>query len=151
MAARHEKNSIYKKLRFFLCATVYRSTVSGCRGTPYFRRYDWELVSKQAISSKKSWGGYRRTTNVLACLYRSIRPLILTQTDTFFLQRPQPLPLTLTLICSCGLFQFCYASGYSLCVGILFPGRVGSGRVWVNNPGNVLHRKNTLILFWLFR
>ena len=29
---------------------------SGCRGTPYFRRYDRELVLKPPISSKKSWG-----------------------------------------------------------------------------------------------
>ena len=32
---------------------------SGCRGTPYFRRHDRELVLKPAISLKKSWGGYR--------------------------------------------------------------------------------------------
>ena len=35
---------------------------SGCRGTPYFRGYDQELVLKPAISLKKSWGAYRRTT-----------------------------------------------------------------------------------------
>ena len=46
----------------FLCAKVYRPTTSGCRGEPYSRRYDRELVSKPAISLKKSWGGYRRTT-----------------------------------------------------------------------------------------
>ena len=34
----------------------------GARGTPYFRRYGRELVSKPAISLKKRWGGYRRTT-----------------------------------------------------------------------------------------
>ena len=32
------------------------------QATPYFRRYGRELVSKPAISLKKSWGGYRRTT-----------------------------------------------------------------------------------------
>ena len=37
---------------------------SGCRATPDFRRYDREQVLKPAISSKKSWGGYRRTTRV---------------------------------------------------------------------------------------
>ena len=36
--------------------------MSGCRGTPYFRRYDRGLVLKPAISFKKSWGGYRRST-----------------------------------------------------------------------------------------
>ena len=25
----------------FLCAKVYRSMASGCRGTPHFRRYEW--------------------------------------------------------------------------------------------------------------
>ena len=43
----------------FLCATAYndRRRRGGCRGTPYFRRYDRELVLKPAISVKKSWGG----------------------------------------------------------------------------------------------
>ena len=40
---------------------------SGCRGTPYFRRYDRELILKPTISLKKSWGGYLRTT--LAVLF----------------------------------------------------------------------------------
>ena len=40
----------------FLCAKVYRSTTSGCRGTPYFRIVDRELVLKPAISFEKSWG-----------------------------------------------------------------------------------------------
>ena len=35
---------------------------SAFRGTPYFRRYDGEVALKPAISSKKSRGGYRRTT-----------------------------------------------------------------------------------------
>ena len=35
------------------------------QGPPYFRRYGQELVSKPAISLKKSWGGYRRTTHRL--------------------------------------------------------------------------------------
>ena len=38
---------------------------SGWQRSPYFRRYDWELV-KPAISLSKSWGGYRRTT--LLCI-----------------------------------------------------------------------------------
>ena len=29
---------------------------SGCRGTPFFRRYDRELVLKPAISSKEKLG-----------------------------------------------------------------------------------------------
>ena len=40
----------------------YRTMTSGWQGAPYFRRYGLELVSKPAISLKKSWGGYRRTT-----------------------------------------------------------------------------------------
>ena len=48
----------------FLCANGYRSMASGCRGTPCFGRYDRELVLKPAISLKKSWGGYPRTTRV---------------------------------------------------------------------------------------
>ena len=31
-------------------------------GAPYSRRYGQELVSKPAISLKKSWWGYRTTT-----------------------------------------------------------------------------------------
>ena len=38
---------------------------SGCRGTPYFRKQDRELVLKPAISLKKSWGGYRSKTLTL--------------------------------------------------------------------------------------
>ena len=38
----------------------------GCRGTPYFRRYDGVLVSKPAIWLKKSWGGYRSKTKATA-------------------------------------------------------------------------------------
>ena len=34
---------------------------SGCRGTPYIRRYRREMVYKPAIPLKKSWGGYHRT------------------------------------------------------------------------------------------
>ena len=43
-------------------AKVYRTMTSGRQGPPYFRRYGRELVSKLAISLKKSWVGYRRTT-----------------------------------------------------------------------------------------
>ena len=35
---------------------------SGCRGAPYFRRFDPELVLKAAISLEKVGGGYRITT-----------------------------------------------------------------------------------------
>ena len=45
-----------------LFAEDYRTMTSGWQGAPYFRRYGLELVSKPAISLKKSWGGYRRTT-----------------------------------------------------------------------------------------
>ena len=45
----------------FLCAEAYRSMTSGCRGTPYLRRYDLELVLKPAISFKKTRGDYRGT------------------------------------------------------------------------------------------
>ena len=42
---------------------------SGCRGTPYFRKYDRDLVLKPAISLMKSWGGYRsKTLDLLFCL-----------------------------------------------------------------------------------
>ena len=44
-----------------LIAKGYRTT-SRWQGTPYFRRNGREPVSKPAISLKKSWGGYRRTT-----------------------------------------------------------------------------------------
>ena len=35
---------------------------SGWQGAPCLRRYGRELVSKPAISLKKNWGGYLRTT-----------------------------------------------------------------------------------------
>ena len=46
----------------FLFAKGYRTPTSGWHGPPCFRRYGRELVSKPAISLKKSWGGYRKTT-----------------------------------------------------------------------------------------
>ena len=42
---------------FIVCKGLSNDMTSGFQGTPYFRRYDLELVSKQAISVKKSWGG----------------------------------------------------------------------------------------------
>ena len=45
-----------------LFAKDYRLMTSGWQGAPYFRRYGRGLVSKPAILLKKSWGGYRRTT-----------------------------------------------------------------------------------------
>ena len=46
-----------------LVAKNHRTTTSRWQGAPCFRRYGRELVSKPAISLKKSWGGYRRTTH----------------------------------------------------------------------------------------
>ena len=41
-----------------MCKSLDQSMIlSGCRGGPYFRKYDRELVSKPAISLKNSWGG----------------------------------------------------------------------------------------------
>ena len=45
-----------------LRAKVHRTMTSGFQGTPYFKRCDRELVSKPAISLKRSWGGHRRMT-----------------------------------------------------------------------------------------
>ena len=50
---------------FFACEKVNRTMASGFEGTPYFRRYGREFVSKPAISvsvKKRGGGGYRRTT-----------------------------------------------------------------------------------------
>ena len=46
----------------FLFAMDYRGMTSAWQGSPYYRKYGRELVSKPAISLKKSGGGYRRTT-----------------------------------------------------------------------------------------
>ena len=46
----------------FSVAKDYRTMTSRWQGAPYFRRYGRELVSKPAISSKRSWGGYRGKT-----------------------------------------------------------------------------------------
>ena len=57
---RKDTTSIDRKVStyFFLCAKAYRSTMtSGCRGTPYTRRHDRELVLKPAVLLKKSWRG----------------------------------------------------------------------------------------------
>ena len=55
------RRMLWKKLpsRFF---SRYRTMTSGWQGAPCVRRYGRELVSKPAISLRKSWGGYRRTT-----------------------------------------------------------------------------------------
>ena len=51
-------------LNVFSClANGYRTMTSGWRGAPNFRRYGRELVSKSAISLKRDWGDYRRTTH----------------------------------------------------------------------------------------
>ena len=58
MAARHEKACYKKKPPYiFSFAKGYRTMTSGWQGAPYFRRCGRELVSKPAISFKKSWGG----------------------------------------------------------------------------------------------
>ena len=48
----------------FLRAKVYRSMTSGCRGAPYFRRYDRELSFETGdfVEEKLGGGGYRRMT-----------------------------------------------------------------------------------------
>ena len=57
------KDSMKKALsNTFMFAKVYRAMSSGRQGARYFRRYGREPVSKRAISLKKSWGGYRRTS-----------------------------------------------------------------------------------------
>ena len=50
----------------FLFAKDDRTMTSGWKGTPEFRRYGRELVSKPAISLKKDWGSCRinRTTPI---------------------------------------------------------------------------------------
>ena len=42
----------------------------GRQGASYCRRCDPELVLKPAISVKKCWGGYRRTTRVTLAMFR---------------------------------------------------------------------------------
>ena len=49
---------------FLVCKGRSNDDDVGGQGAPSFRRYGWELVSTPAISLKKSWGGYRRTTPV---------------------------------------------------------------------------------------
>ena len=48
-----------------LSAKRHRTMTSGWQGAPYFRRYVRELVSKPAISLKKNWRGYRRTSSAV--------------------------------------------------------------------------------------
>ena len=47
---------------FLVCKGLSNNEVGGWQGAPYFRRYGRELVSKQAISLRIRWGGYRRMT-----------------------------------------------------------------------------------------
>ena len=64
MAARHQEGCEEKiSSCIFLFAKDYQTMTSGWQGAPYFSRYGRELVSKPAISSKKCYGGYRRTTH----------------------------------------------------------------------------------------
>ena len=56
-----------KSFHIFYClqsVKVNRTMTSGFQGARYFRRYDRELVSKPAISLKKSWGSYYRRTSL---------------------------------------------------------------------------------------
>ena len=46
----------------FLFPNVDRNMTSGWQGPTHFRRYGREMVSKPAISLKKSWGGLHRRT-----------------------------------------------------------------------------------------
>ena len=64
MAARHEEGCYEKiqSLHILLFVKDCRTMTSGGQGAPYFMIYGRELVSKLAISLKKSWGGYVRTT-----------------------------------------------------------------------------------------
>ena len=64
MAARHKEGYDCKESThtFLVRKDLSIDDVSGCRRTPYFRRYARELVLKPVISFKKSWGSYRRTT-----------------------------------------------------------------------------------------
>ena len=75
MVARHEEgcyeNAIFT---FFLVCeglSTNQSTTSGWRGSPFFRRYGGELISKPAISLKKSWGGYSSKTHSTVGVERS--------------------------------------------------------------------------------
>ena len=58
------KNAMKKSFHMFfsLQRTVERIRQGGNKGHRIFRKYGRELVSKPAISLKRSWGGYRRTT-----------------------------------------------------------------------------------------
>ena len=67
------KTTIFLLIYVFVCEKDYRTMTSGVQGAPRFRRYGRELVSKPAISFKKCWGGYRRTTQVVK---RTNTPLI---------------------------------------------------------------------------
>ena len=65
----NEEGFCWKKIvsiYFLVCKglSLYRTMTcrGGKEGAPYFRRYVRELALKPAISLKKSWGGYRRTT-----------------------------------------------------------------------------------------
>ena len=62
---RHEERCCEKKHPHKIscfCKGLSNAMTSGRQGSPYFRRHGRELVSKPAISVKKSWVGYRRTT-----------------------------------------------------------------------------------------
>ena len=54
-----------KAFTYFCCFQRTIDTMTsggGGQASPFFRRYGRELDSKPAISFKKSWGRYRRTT-----------------------------------------------------------------------------------------
>ena len=69
-AARDEEGCAEKYISpcILLSAKDYRPMASGWQGAPYFRRHGYELVSKPAISSKKSWG--KATAIIIERLFR---------------------------------------------------------------------------------
>ena len=66
---RHEEGCYEKNIFAMIVCKGLSNDTSGRLGAPYFRRYGRELVSKPAISLKKSWGGHRRTTQQLVGIF----------------------------------------------------------------------------------
>ena len=64
MAARQEEGRYQAQLflYFLVCKGLSNDDVGVAWGNAFLRIYGGELVSKPAISLKKSWEGYRRTT-----------------------------------------------------------------------------------------
>ena len=92
VAARHEEGCTVNLTCFYFFLD-YRAMTSGWQGEPYFRIFGRELVSKPAISSKKSWeGGYRTTTRrnygTWYCTLTSLPDAYLSRPCFFFLRGP---------------------------------------------------------------